>query len=43
MEEALRWHIDCMKEDGEPIPEEFRGEWELEWNLTVRAKLHYKR
>lgn len=41
MEEALRWHIDCIKEDGEPVPEEFCGEWELEWNLTVRAILHY--
>lgn len=41
MEEALRWHIDSMKEDGEPIPQEFEGEWELEWSLSVRALLHY--
>lgn len=41
MEEALRWHIDSMKEDGEAIPQEFEGEWTLEWNLSVRALLHY--
>lgn len=41
MEEALRWHIDSMREDGESIPAEFEGDWELEWNLTVKALLHY--
>jgi predicted RNase H-like HicB family nuclease len=41
MEEALRWHIESMREDGEPVPEEFDGEWQLEWNLSVRALLHY--
>ncbi len=41
MAEALRWHIDSMKEDGEAIPQEFEGEWILEWNLSVRALLHY--
>lgn len=37
MEEALRWHIDSMLEDGEVIPEEFKGQWSLEWNLSGRA------
>lgn len=41
MEEALRWHIESMREDGEPVPEEFDGEWQLEWSLSVRALLHY--
>ena len=41
MEEALRWHIESMREDGEYVPEEFDGEWQLEWNLSVRALLHY--
>ena len=41
MEEALRWHIDSMREDGEAVPEEFEGEWDLEWSLSVRALLHY--
>ena len=40
MEESLRWHIDGMREDGDPIPAEFEGEWELEWILSVRAILH---
>lgn len=41
MEESLHWHIDSMREDGEEVPVEFDGEWELEWNLTTRAVLHY--
>lgn len=41
MEEALRWHIDSMLEDGETIPEEFKGEWALEWHFSVRALLHH--
>lgn len=41
MEEALRWHIESMREDGDPVPAEFEGEWDLEWNLSVRALLHY--
>jgi predicted RNase H-like HicB family nuclease len=41
MEEGLRWHVDTMLEDGEPVPAEFDGEWQLEWNLTVRALLHH--
>lgn len=41
MEEALRWHIESMREDGEPVPVEFDGDWQLEWNLSVRALLHY--
>ena len=41
MVEALHWHIDSMREDGEPIPAEFDGKWDLEWSLSVRALLHY--
>lgn len=41
MEEALRWHIDSMIEDGEAVPAEFEGDWDLEWSLSVRALLHY--
>lgn len=41
MESALRDHIEWMREDGDPIPAEFEGEWEFEWNLTARAILHY--
>ena len=39
--EALQFHIDGMREDGDVIPEEFDGEWEFEWELTARAMLHY--
>lgn len=39
--EGLRFHIDGMRADGEPIPAEFEGEWEFEWKLTARAMLHY--
>lgn len=38
---SLREHIDWMKEDGDCIPAEFEGEWDLVWNLSVRALLHY--
>ena len=41
MESALRDHIAWMKEDGDKIPSEFEGEWEFDWQLTVKALLHY--
>lgn len=41
MDEALHFHIDGMKEDGDPIPAEFKGAWEYDWQLTARALLHY--
>lgn len=41
MEEALRFHIEGMIEDGDAVPVEFDGDWELEFHLTTRAQLHY--
>lgn len=41
MSDALRQHIEWMNEDGDDIPEEFRGEWEIEWVLTASAQLQY--
>ena len=41
MLDALRQHLAWMKEDGDPLPEEFMGEWEPEWHLTTRAQLKY--
>ena len=41
IEEALQFHIEGMREDGDVIPAEFDGEWEFEWELTARAMLHY--
>ena len=38
---SLRLHIDSMLEDGDHVPEEFLGEWQLDCNLSVRALLHY--
>lgn len=38
---SLREHIEWMRADGDPIPPEFEGEWNLVWNLSVRALLHY--
>jgi hypothetical protein len=39
--EALKFHLDGMREDGEAIPEEFLGEWEPEFLLSTRAQLKY--
>ena len=39
--EALRFHIEGMSAEDEPVPEEFRGEWEPEFRLSTRAQLKY--
>ncbi len=39
--EAIRFHLEEMREDGETIPEDFVGEWEPEFRLTTRAQLKY--
>jgi predicted RNase H-like HicB family nuclease len=39
--EALQFHIEGMREDGDVVPEEFNDEWEFEWELSARAMLHY--
>lgn len=39
--EALKLHIAWMREDGDNIPEEFNGEYELEYELSGRALIHY--
>lgn len=41
MEESLRTHLDWMREDGDDLPSEFVGEWELEFELNGRALVHY--
>lgn len=41
MEISLRRHIAGMLADGDPIPEEFSGEFELEYHLDIRALLHW--
>ncbi|WP_294593845.1 type II toxin-antitoxin system HicB family antitoxin [uncultured Rikenella sp.] len=41
MEYSLGRHLAGMRADGDPIPAEFAGEYELEYHLNVRALLHY--
>lgn len=42
MENSLRAHIEWMKEDGDPVPEEFASDdWHLKWDMSVRAILHH--
>ena len=41
MELSLREHIEWMRKDGDPIPEEFEGDWEIEWHFSSRAQLKY--
>lgn len=38
---SLREHIEWMRKDEDPVPEEFEDPWELEWSLSTRALLHY--
>ena len=39
--DAMKFHLEGMLEDGEPIPEEFLGDWEPEFRLSTRAQLKY--
>lgn len=40
IKEALEFHIESSLKDGEPIPEVFRGEYELEYKLSIEALLN---
>ena len=39
--EALHFHLEGMRQHGESIPEEFRGNWTPEFVLTTRAQIRY--
>lgn len=39
--EALSFHIDGLREDGERVPDAFQAEWEPEFHLSTRAQLKY--
>lgn len=41
MNYSLREHIAWMRRDGDSIPEEFEGDWEIEWHFSARAQLKY--
>lgn len=38
--EAVDFHLEGMKEDGEDIPDMFRSDYEFEFHLSVEALLH---
>lgn len=40
IDEALHFHIDSMRKDGDAIPQEFEGDWEYIWHPTIRALIH---
>ena len=37
---ALEFHLKGMQKDGDEIPEVLQGEYELHYELTIKAKLH---
>ena len=39
--ESLGWHLESMRTDGDEIPKALQGEYELEFELNVKALLHY--
>lgn len=38
---SLRFHLDGMAEDGDAVPAELQGEYELEYHLNAQALLNY--
>jgi predicted RNase H-like HicB family nuclease len=40
IKEAIEFHIESTLEDGDPIPEVFKGEYELEFKLSIEALLN---
>lgn len=41
MDEALHFHVEGMLQEGDSVPDEFKGEWEYDWQLSARALLHH--
>ena len=37
MRTSVEWHLESMREDGDDIPEECQGEYEIEFRLNVKA------
>ncbi|MBP5693780.1 MAG: type II toxin-antitoxin system HicB family antitoxin [Bacteroidales bacterium] len=35
--EAIKFHIESMLEDGDPVPAEYLGQWEPDFRLSMRA------
>lgn len=40
IKEAIEFHVESSLEDGDPIPEVFKGEYELEFKISVEALLN---
>lgn len=43
VEEGILFHLEGMREDGDPIPEVFQGNFEIEYKWDVESLLHYYR
>ncbi len=39
--ESICFQLEGMREDGEPIPQAFQGEWDAEYRYSTRAQLRY--
>ncbi|MBW8332969.1 MAG: type II toxin-antitoxin system HicB family antitoxin [Prolixibacteraceae bacterium] len=39
--EGIEFHLDGLREDNDPIPEVFRGEYELEFKWDVQCLMYY--
>ncbi|MCF8371040.1 MAG: type II toxin-antitoxin system HicB family antitoxin, partial [Bacteroidales bacterium] len=40
IKEAIEFHVESSLQDGDKIPEVFRGEYELEFKLSIEALLN---
>jgi predicted RNase H-like HicB family nuclease len=41
--EAIDFHLAGMREDGDPIPESFQGNYELAYKFSPKALLKYEK
>ena len=41
VEEGIKFHLAGLKEDGDPIPEPFRGDYQIVYKWDVESLLHY--
>jgi predicted RNase H-like HicB family nuclease len=42
MKDAVAFHIECMREDNDPVPEDFNGDYELVYRFDAESLLtHY--
>lgn len=41
VESGIQFHLEGMKEDGDPIPEAFQGDYQIEYKWDVESLLFY--